>query len=157
MYYDPLIAKWATLTGTTEEKLTQINTLTITGPMRDVPAVEVRNYLLVNGITYKLRKFIAAPGAAADEIIGVAQSLLDMVSLPDASPFIITDPTLAAQFSGFLDALISVNIISDTDKTNLLVLSETVLLWCTAPVELGGGGLSSSVSYSDLTAAGGLV
>lgn len=30
-YYDALVSKWATLTGTTASKLSQINTLTITG------------------------------------------------------------------------------------------------------------------------------
>src|SRR5690348_13396070 len=47
-YYDALIAKWATLTGTTAAKLAAINVLTVTGPAKPmiIPTYQIYNEIV---------------------------------------------------------------------------------------------------------------
>ena len=52
-YYDAMIAKWATLTGTTQQKLDQLNTATGTGPRIPmvIPTYQVYNLIATSDFT----------------------------------------------------------------------------------------------------------
>lgn len=139
-YYDALVQKWATLTGTTDEKLSAINALMVTlPPMKAI----VGQSQIINAIDYKALKAmkpegqkylcLLLSGPSVDVSIGtpIRQALQDLFSWSSA-----TLANFDALFSPF-----------DAPQAP----------WWQTPVAQGGGGLSKPVSSTDLVAAGGLV
>lgn len=138
-YYDALIAKWATLTGSTASKLSQINALTVAGPAAPliVPTYRIFNVL-------DATEFGALSAANQQRV----RDILSMGTV-DAS----TGTNARA-------LLLSVFGAGTTTRANLVALAAsietTTIPWWQATVAQGGGGLSSPVSNNDLVAAGGL-
>lgn len=152
-YYDALIAKWSTLTGTTAEKLGIINSLTAPGPIVDVPVSSVVGYLAFNGKLAGLLDYAAAPPSGAVPMAVIAaKELSAYISSPNAPHFGMSNPANYAVVSSFLDALVSDpnTGLTATDKTNILALASSVLPWWKA------NGYTSPISDADLFAAGGL-
>lgn len=140
-YYDALIAKWATLApGTTAQKLAAINALMVASPTAQrmlIPSYEIYN--AVDGTEF------SALSAANQQLV---RDMLNMGTV-DASPNKPARVRLLALFGA-----------GTTTRTNLVALAAIYdtppIPWATAPVEHGGGGLSSAVTSNDLSAAGGL-
>ncbi len=141
-YYTALIAKWATLTpGTTAEKLTQINALTVQTAAQGVAQVTPSQVL--NAI-------VSADFLALTQIQLVQLTLLMSGGSIDASKGSSIRASAQAIFAG-----------KTTTLNNLAALfaapdAPVLAPWWSAPVAQGGGGLMSPVNLGDLAAAGGL-
>lgn len=136
-YYDALIAKWGTLSGTTQSKLDQINALTVT-----LPATKA--LLTPSSI---LNACVFADLAGLTQLQVLQLTLLLSGSLVDASAGTPIRLGIQTLFSG-----------KTTTLQNLAALvapyDSPTALWWQATVAQGGGGLSSPVSQADLSAAG---
>lgn len=152
-YYDALIAKWATLTGTTDEKLAAVNALTLPGPNADVPVAAVEGYLSLAGVPTAMEDWIAAnpapsvPRTACNE-------LLRTIASPHVETFAMSQPATYAALQGMLQALEAVSLLTSGQVADLLAMAATTVPWWQASVAAGGGGLSGPVSETDLEPAG---
>lgn len=152
-YYDALIAKWATLTGTTSDKLAQINALTVPGPTIDVPISSVVSYLALNGKLFGLSAYAAAPPAGSNSTAVVAaKELVTLIGSPNAGPFRMSIPTVYSGIHTFLDALVADpnTGITSADEANILALAQPMVPWWQA------NGYTGLLNQYDLQAAGGL-
>jgi hypothetical protein len=152
-YYDALTTKWATLSGTTNDKLVAINALTVAGPAKDVSASSVIGYLALNAKLSGLLAYAAAPPQGAQAVTVVAaKELAALLSMPSFTTFYLSDPQVAAGVQVFLNALAgdAATGIAAADVTALLALGNTTIPWWAS------AGYSSSISLNDLGAAGGL-
>jgi hypothetical protein len=141
-YYDALVAKWATLTpGTTQQKLDQINSLTVTG---SVPTTFfTTGSAVLNCINYPEFKALTAQQQS---------NLFNMLSIQ--GPLLGGSANTAFMVAGMI---IDYFPLAGPTVAALTALAQgTVQLWWQASVASGGGGLSSSVSTNDLLKAGGL-
>lgn len=138
--YAALVAKWATLTpGTTQQKLDQINALTVAGTA--VPAVIPPNKI-VNAIVPADLIALATPQLLALLII-----LWGSTGGVDGSPGTTTREAFKLIFVGKAATLAALNAL-------VLPFDTPQVPWWQAPVPAGGGGLSSPVNNNDLLAAG---
>ncbi len=141
-YYDPLIAKWATLTpGTTQQKLAQLNALTVQTLSQGKALLNPSD--IINAI-------VPADLAALTQLQVLILTLLLSGSQIDASKGTTIRAAFQTLFAG-----------KATTLANLLALVNGVdapvtIPWWQATVAQGGGGLNSSVNSNDLAAAGGL-
>jgi hypothetical protein len=160
-YYDALIAKWATLTGTTAEKLATINALTVAGPRSDTQVSSVLGSLMLGGAYLTLYSFAQGTfngDAMHDQALGAAKLLMAITSNPNAPAFNMSNPDRYAQIAGMLGAIMAQEAaapgttgVTQTVHDGLLALCETTLPWWQA------NGYTSPFSENDLIAAGGLV
>jgi hypothetical protein len=152
-YYDAFIAKWATLSGTTQEKLAAVNSEMVAGPRVNLPVSSVTAYLLAGLKLAKLIAYAETPpaGALADSLTA-AQNLVAFFKLPTPPDFKMSDPNVYAVCSAALNALAADPLtgITATDAANLLAMSATQIPWWES------AGYPSIFSESDLVAAGGL-
>jgi hypothetical protein len=149
-YYDAFISKWNTLSGTTAQKLAEINALTVPGPNQDVPASQVIGYLALNG---KLSGLQAYAASAPNTTAGVAaRELVALFAMPTFSTFEMSNPTIYDGVEGFLTALAGDpnSGITSSDVTALLAMAATTEPWWQA------NGYTSAFNENDLEAAGGL-
>lgn len=140
-YYDALITKWGTLSGTTAQKLAAINAITVTGSIPTLFRVsgsailDCLNFAEFNALTTAQQSTILQLCAMPGQLLGGS-----------ASPLV--GPLFASYYAGHL---------AGPTITALTALAQaTVQPWWQAGVAAGGGGLSSPVGTGDLTAAGGL-
>jgi hypothetical protein len=153
-YYDALIARWATLAGTTAEKLAAINALTVAGPTTDVSVSAVVAYLALSGKLAGLEAYAQNPPSNADaQALVAARELVALMSSPNAPPFRMSDPAVYATVEGFLSALVAdaATGITAENQAALLALAATAIPWWQA------SGYASPISQGDLDAAGGLI
>jgi hypothetical protein len=153
-YYDALIARWATLAGTTAEKLAVINSLTVEGPAADVAVSAVVASLALSGKLAGLQAYAQNPPESANpEALVAARELVALMSSPNAPAFRMSDPVVYAPVQGFLTALTAdaATGVTADDHAALLALAATTIPWWKA------NGYASPVSQGDLDAAGGLV
>jgi hypothetical protein len=144
--YTALIAKWNTLTGTTQSKMDQINALTVTGT---VPAtMYTTGDQLLNCINYTEFLLLTAQEQS---------NLLSMLHVP--GQLIGGSAQTSHMVSGMIVDLFLTKHAGPTTIANLTALAKaTVTPWCNTPVAQGGGGLASpTINQNDLVAAGGLV
>lgn len=154
-YYDALAAKWATLSGSADEKLSAINALTIAGGAKNVPVGEVVGYLALHGLLPGIEAFASTPPQGADtQIVGAAKALITLIATPSISVFQTSDPAQYAIIETLLGGLASAGLLAASDSQALLSLAATSLPWWQATVVQGGGGLTSPVGVGDLSAAG---
>ena len=139
-YYDSLVAKWATLTpGTTAQKLTQINALTVTLP--SISAILSPSKIL--------NACVFADLAALTQLQLSQLTLLLAGSSVDASAGTPIRLGIQTLFAGKTTTLANLGAL-------VAPYDAPAMLWWQATVAQGGGGLSSPVSSTDLQAAGGL-
>lgn len=137
-YYDALIAKWATLTGTVDQRLVTINALTVNS---STPApLIVPSYEIFNAID---RTDWAGVSAANQQIV---RDILGLGSV-DASP--------GTKIRTVLLGIFGVGTATRTALNALAAKYDTPPVpWWSASVSDGGGGLRAPVALSDLAAAG---
>lgn len=138
-YYDAMIAKWATLSGTTAQKLAAINALTVAGPA--VPMV-IPTYTIYNLI---VASEFAALSAANQQLI---RDILNMGTV-DASPGTQVRSMIVARFpngTSTFTALAALAAKYDAPQ----------IPWWQGSLASGGGGLTGPISGGDLINAGGL-
>src|SRR5690348_11439794 len=138
-YYDALVAKWATLTGTTAQKLAAVNAATVNGA--PLPMI-VPTYQIYNAI---VGSEFAALTAANQQLV---RDILSMGSV-DASPGTQVRARIVAIFPNTTQTFANLSAIAAAYDTPQIP-------WWQATVAQGGGGLTSPVNGNDLVAAGGL-
>jgi hypothetical protein len=143
-YYDALIAKWSTLTGSTAEKLAQLNALTVPGQQRAVPVLQVMTYLRTNNLWLPIKAAVATSAGAA--------AAVDYNSDPRVETIDVTLPIVQSMLAD----LVAHNLLSAQNVADINALAATTIPWWQATVAQGGGGLSSPVTSPDLVAAGNL-
>ena len=103
-YYDALKAEWATLTGTTAEKLAAIDALTVAGPNIDVAPSAIVAYLALGGKLAALLKYAASPPATEAGL--AAANLAAVLAMGVNAPnFAMSQPSVYATVQGMLTAL----------------------------------------------------
>jgi hypothetical protein len=150
-YYDALIAKWATLSGTTAQKLASVNTLTVAGPPKDVSASAVLAYFALNAKLSGILTYAASPPVnSAAPVVVAAKEFAALFSMPAFTTFQLSDPSILATAQVFLNLLASdANTgVTASDVTALLALSNTTLLWWQS------AGYPRPFDSGDITAAG---
>lgn len=140
-YYDALIAKWGTLSGTTAQKLAAINSATVQTAAQGTAVVTPSQVL--NAIVF-------ADLAALTQLQVAQLTLLLSGSMIDASKGSSIRTGIQALFAGKATTLANLAALVAPADTPLL------MPWWKVPVAQGGGGLNYPVLDSDLTAAGGL-
>jgi len=166
-YYDALVAKWSTLTGTTSEKLDAVNALTVPGPNVDVQISAVVGVMALSGAYLSVSAFAQGSSNGSpthDAALSYAKLFISILTMPNAPSFAMSDPTDNAVITGMMDAILAQETavpgstgFTQAIRDKLIALSATSLPWWKASVADGGGGLSSTVSVDDLIEAGGLV
>lgn len=165
-YYNALIAKWATLFGSTDQKLVSVNAARAPWPRVDVSVSAVVGYLMLSGAYLPLSAFAqgAATGVAIhDNALTAAKMLTAMLTMPNAPAFNTSNATNYATIKGLMDAILAQETAApgSTGFTQgvhdgLLALAETTVTWCKAngypDAQNGGGGITAI----DLDSAGGL-
>ena len=138
-FYDALVAKWPSLSGTTAQKLAAINALTVTGPA--IPLIVP---------TYKIYNLIVASEyqalTAAKQ--GYVNTILAMGTVDGSAGTQVSSVLLACFPSGTATYTALVALAASYDAPSYP--------WWSAPWSMGGGGLSNPVNAQDLIAAGGL-
>jgi hypothetical protein len=137
-YYDALIAKWATLSGTTQAKLAAINALTVPGPSQPIPLLQVMTYLRTNNLWMVIKAAAAtSPGAAA---------AVDYNSDPRVQTLDVSLPIVQQM----LTDLVTHSLLSQPQSDAIKAMGAPPAPWITASVANGGGGLTGPVSQPDL-------
>jgi hypothetical protein len=157
-YYDALVTKWSTLSGTTAEKLAAVNAETVAGANVDVQISAVVGKLMLSGAYLPLAAFAsgtASGDAGHDAALFAAKMLLTIITVPNAPAFQMSDPTNYATIKGMMDAILAweiahANTTGFTQAVHdaLLVLAATAVPWWSV------NGYSSPIGDADLVAAG---
>jgi hypothetical protein len=166
--YTALKAEWATITTanpgfTTAQKLAAVNALTVAGPNVDVPVADAVLFLANEGKWAALAVYgqKALASLAAGGALTTAQSAgAQFAALMQSSQFTAFKTSTSAgmaAITAMLNAVASdaASGISLSDVAALLALAANPVPWWSATVAQGGGGLSSPVGMSDLSAAPG--
>lgn len=152
--YAKLKEVWPTLSGTTGEKISAINAMTITGPNIDVTVETVVGYLLLNG-TYPTLSAFAKGTVGSANALEAARVLFSWITIPNAPSMQMSNSIVFAQVQAMGAALVAEEAatagstgFTTTIMSGLLSLCETQLPWYTQI------GLSGPVSEPDIEAAG---
>ncbi|HEY8837232.1 MAG TPA: hypothetical protein VIO16_06020 [Dehalococcoidia bacterium] len=137
-YYDALVAKWATLTGTTQARLDAVNALTIPGPNVPVPVLQVMTYLRENNLWMAIKAATATSAGAA--------AAVDY----NSDPRVQTLDVSLAIVQGMLADLVTHGLLSQAQSDAIVAMGAPPVLWWQA------NGYTGPFSAPDLQAAGGL-
>ena len=161
--YTALVAEWATITTanpsfTTAQKLAAVNALTVAGLNVDVSASAVLGYLMLNVKLGGLQAYVASPpSGSSSTAIALVKELLAAFGYPAFGLFETSNATIYSTVGEMLTTISSdANTgITSGDVSAIMALAQTTIPWWKATVAQGGGGLSSPVGMSDLSAAPG--
>ena len=152
-YYDALTQKWATLSGTTAQKLAAINAATADGPKRDISVSSVVGYLATIGALDTLQTYAAtSPAGSNATAVKIARNFLAFCQFAPAGVFQTSDQTHYSAITAQLDELAADATSGVTQATAdyLIGLSATSVSWWSA------NGYTSPIGEGDLQAAGDL-
>ena len=139
MSYDALIAKWSTLSGTTQSKLDQINALTVTGSIPTT--LYVTGDQVFNCINWA--EFAALTAQQQSNILAICQTPGQLLG-GSANTTHMLDGMLLAYFP-----------LAGPTIANLTAFAQAVTQpWWQATVAQGGGGLGGPVTNQTLVEAG---
>lgn len=159
-YYDALIAKWATLTGTNAAKLTAINAVTVAGPNIDVPVQSVVGLLMLSGAYLPMADFASGltdNNVTHDTALGAAKMLMAILTIPNAPAFNTSNATNYTIIKGMVDAILAQETAaSGTTGFTQAVHDAMIALAATTVPWWQSVGYSGQFSQADLDAAGGL-
>lgn len=135
-YYDALVAQWASLTGTTQQKLDVINALTVPGPNVPVPVLQVMTYLRTNNLWLQIKSAQAtSPGAAA---------AVDYNTDPRVQTIDMTLPIVQLMVAD----LVAHTLLTTAQALALAAMATTTTPWSQA------NGYNTPISGQDLVNAG---
>lgn len=150
-YYDALVAKWATLTGTTDEKLAAINSEMVAGPKQSVEVSAVTGYFATQLKLASLMAYADAPPAnAVSEAVASAKNLVALFRLPQPPVFRTDIPEIYSVVDAALEALASDPLtgVTQSDADTLIALADTMTHWWAA------NGYPEPINYVNLSQAG---
>jgi len=100
---------WPSLNGaTTADKIAQVNAMTVAGPNVDVSISQVAGYLLLQGIYPTVVAFAASSpnnDAVHDGALTALKTFTAWLTIPNAPPVHMSDPTVFAQVSAMAGAV----------------------------------------------------
>lgn len=156
--YQALAAQWATLTGTTAEKLAAVNAMTVADGHVDVDISSIVGTLMLSGAYLPLVAFsqtAANSVAVHDQALIAAKMLVACITIPNAPSFGMSDPTKYATIKGLLDAILAQETalagstgITQAVHDQLLALADRVKPWWAA------NGYTSAFNDNDIAIAG---
>lgn len=135
-YYDALAAKWATLSGSAEEKLDAINALAVAGADQLVTIIDIMTYLRSNNLWLPI-KSAAGTNAAAAAVVDIEEDLR-ATTIDFNLPIVKT----------LLGLLVSSSLLSQKNADDLAAMKVTTLPWWQA------NGYPGPFNSNDLIAAG---
>ena len=150
-YYTPLIDKWATLAGSTDERLAAINSEMVDGPKQAVEVSAVTGYLAAHLKLASLMAYADAPSAnAVSQAIASATNLVALFRLPQPPVFRTDIPEIYEIVDASLEALAADPLtgITQTDADALIALANTTINWWAA------NGYPEPINYVNLSQAG---
>lgn len=154
--YTSLKTLWPTLSGTTDQKLAQVNIMTVTGPNVDVSVEQVVGFLLLQGVYPALIAFASGSTGSAQSL-AAAKTLVAWITVPNAPILQMSNPTVFTEVQGMAEAVVAQETTSPGSTgftqavmNGLMALAASTTLWWQA------NGYTSPFSESDLEAAGGL-
>lgn len=148
-YYDALIAKWATLTGATAEKLAAINALTVAGPTVTVSRGDIRQHFdnMVDANGAPVWEDIEAHKGDTSALGVACRAALRLRDAPGDYPPVDVN---AVMFQQQLAALVTGTVLTQAQSDSTTALGATQIPWWQS------AGYSSPINGNDLVAAGGL-
>ena len=156
-YYDALKVKWATLSGTTAEKLAAINALTVAGPNVDVAVSTVVGKLMLTGAYLPLAQFAQGANNADqthDAALAAAKTLMALVAVPNAPAFAMSDAASFTAIKQMMDAILAQESAAAGSTGFTSAVHDALLSLCatTAPWWQAKG-YTSPIGQGDLDAA----
>lgn len=149
---------WAGLTGTTADKIAQINAMMVAGPNVDVTIQQVAGFLLLQGIYPLLTQFATTSNngnPTHDGALLAAKTFVAWIALPNAPNVHMGQPDVFAAVNQMGMAMVAQETASPGSTgftqavlTGLLALGQTSMPWWQA------NGFSGPVMASDVVAAG---
>lgn len=159
-YYTALINEWATLTGTTAQKMAAVNAMTVPGPNVDVAVSKIVATLMLDQAFLTLSTFANSAtngNATHDAALNAAKMLMAVINTPNAPQFQMSNATIYGQVKGMLDAILAQETalagstgITQTVHDGLMALAATTIPWWQA------NGYTSPFNPNDLVMAGNL-
>ncbi len=143
---EALTTKWATLTGTTLEKLAQLRALTVTANDRDVPMGELAGYLYITGITTKMKDYLAGTPSGSAKI-GCTE-ILGMISNPNIPVIQTSIAGVKTAFGTWLSAMQTASVLTAGQVTAIAAMSSATKKWWTTI------GFESEPCLGDILAVG---
>lgn len=131
-YYDALVDKWATLAGTTDERLAALNAEMVDGPKAAVDISAVTGYLATNLKLAALMSYADDPPVGADEAaVASAKNLVALFRLPQPPAFRTDLPPVYAVVEASLSALAAdpLSGVTAEDADALMALANTRIPW----------------------------
>jgi hypothetical protein len=130
---------WPSLSGSTSDKIAQVNAMTVAGPNVDVAIPQVAGYLLLQGIYPTVVAFAAGTtngNPVHDGALVALKTFVAWLSIPNAPPVHFSDPVVYAQITAFAGAVMAQESVSpgSTGFTQavhdgLLALGQTTQPW----------------------------
>lgn len=131
-YYDALTEKWATLAGTTDERLAALNTELVDGPKAAVDISSVTGYLATNLKLAALISYADDPPVGADEAsVASAKNLVALFRLPQPPAFRTDLPEVYSVVEAALNTLAAdpLSGVTTDDASALMALADTQIPW----------------------------
>ena len=130
---------WPTVLGSPQDKLAEINAMTVATSTIDVALPQVAGYLLLNGVYPTVLTFAAGSltGVSVhDNALIALKTLVAWMSIPNAPPIQFTNPVVNAQIVAFADAIMAQETASagstgftQAIRDGLLALGQVVSPW----------------------------
>jgi hypothetical protein len=130
---------WPTLTGSTADKVAQVNAMTVAGPNVDVSIQQVSGFLLLQGIYPTVVSFAeGSPNGNPihDGALTALKTFIAWIGIPNPPDVHFGDPTVAAQIAAFA-AVVAAQETASPGSTGftqavhdgLLALGQTTQPW----------------------------
>lgn len=157
-YYDALVAKWATLTGTTAQKLAAINAATVTTatPNQPFPLSAAANVAKTSPnfswarITQRAQAVAALPPATATD-----GAILAARTVVATDPGQMIDPGLPAAWGAWQAGIGALEAVGDLSAADVAAITALTTVTTSQPWWQANG-YTSPVGPNDLVAAGNL-
>lgn len=99
---------WPSLSGTTADKVAQVNAMTVSGPNVDVSIQQLVGYLLLQGIYPTVVQFSSGStngNPLHDGALLALKTFVAWLNIPNAPPVHFSDPTVFSQVSAMAQAV----------------------------------------------------
>jgi hypothetical protein len=144
---------WPSLTGSTADKISQVNAMTVEGSNVDISISQVAGYLLLKGVYPTLTSFASSTPTNSqphDGALTAAKTFVAWIGLAGAPAVHMSDPGVFADFNALAAAIVAQETASPGSTgctqgvlTGLLALAQTTQPWWQA------NGFSAPVTLVD--------
>ena len=149
---------WPSLTGTTSDKIAQVNAMTVAGPNVDIGISQVAGYLLLEGVYPTLVAFSGgSPNSTQphDGALTAAKTFVAWIALPGAPAVHMSDPAVYEAFNTLAAAIVAQETAAPGTTgctqavlNGLLAMAQTTMPWGQA------NGFNAPLTVADAANAG---